>query len=287
MIVFCDHSVTSPNFQAQFISWFFKSSLVCQEPVSERECKPPAQSSAPAHQVWASLPSQGPEPRHDWHRACERRDHGWVRQHHPRPQRVRPLPWGQRVQLRELVWRQRGARGSAWERQLPPPASVQSGGAPQSVSKTGEVNRGLDHMIGSGLQPEGVEVLVKLPYSVIINIIIFFLYWVGVLYVQCNMYLRGADTVICCIYNMCCNWICTPREKRWGCIYQPEESNSFDSQQLITIQISTQSILLFCQKTHAVCEIPGPSSQNIKINWLNKETKLEVGTNVQNISGFE
>lgn len=38
-------------------------------------------------------------------------------------------------------------------------------------------------MMGGALQPEGVGVLVKLPYSVI-NIIILFLYRVGVLYVQ-------------------------------------------------------------------------------------------------------
>lgn len=155
--------------------------LLFQELVSDLQPEPAVHSSAPADQVRAGLPSQGPRRGHDRHRAGRRRD---LLHRRPRPPRGRPLPGGQRVQLRELLRGQRGARGSARERPLPPAAPDDAGGAPQPVGEKNEVIGGLDHMMGGGPQPEGVGVLVKLPYSVINIIIILFLYRVGVLYVQ-------------------------------------------------------------------------------------------------------
>lgn len=127
----------------------YNLSLAFQEP------KPPLHSSAPPHQVRAGLPSQRPEHQHDRHRARRWRDHSRILQRRQGSQRAGLLPRGQRLQLRELVRRQRGPRGSPWERQLPPPASVQSRGAPQPISKTDEVIRGVGHMMGASLQPEG------------------------------------------------------------------------------------------------------------------------------------
>lgn len=146
-------SIVYRNFLSSFC--LSRLSLIFQELVSELEPKPPLQSSAPPHQVRAGLPSQRPERRHDLHRARRWRDHGRILQRRPGSQRAGPLPRGQRIQLRELVRRQRGPRGSPRERQLPPPTSVQSGGAPQPVSKTDEVIRGVGHMMGVSLQPEG------------------------------------------------------------------------------------------------------------------------------------
>ena len=155
--------------------------------MSELEPKPRLRSSASPHQVRARLPSERPERGNDGHGTRRMRHHSRILHRRPGSQRAGPLPRRQRVQLRELVRGQRGARWSPRERQLPPPTSVQSGGAPQPVSKADEAIRGLGDMMGVGLQPEWLGVLVKLPYSVIIIIIIiiiiFFLYWVGVLYV--------------------------------------------------------------------------------------------------------
>lgn len=156
--------------------------LLFQELVSDLQPEPAVRSSAPADQVRAGLPSQGPRGGHDRHRAGRRRD--LLLHRRPRPPRGGPLPGGQRVQLRELLRGQRGARGSARERPLPPAAPDDAGGAPQPVGEKNEVIGGLDHMMGGGPQPEGVGALVKLPYSVINIIIILFLYRVGVLYVQ-------------------------------------------------------------------------------------------------------
>lgn len=179
-VIACSES-SCRSFRVPSLPWFEHSvtltlSLIFQKLVSELEPKPPRQSSAPPHQVRAGLPSQRPGCRHDRHGAGRRRDHSRIPQHRPGSQRAGPLPRGQRLQLRELLRRQRGPRGSPRKRQLPPTTSVQSRGAPQPISKTDEVIRGVGHMIAVSLQPEGWGVLEKLPYSVIIITIIFFLY---------------------------------------------------------------------------------------------------------------
>lgn len=101
------------------------------ELVPELKPKPLLCPSKRPHQVWASLSSQRPD---DWNRTWRRHDHGWILHHRPGVPWTRAFPWWQRVQLWELIWRQRWARGSPWERQLPPPPPVQSWRAPQPVS---------------------------------------------------------------------------------------------------------------------------------------------------------
>lgn len=126
-------------------------SLVLQEP--ERLLR----SRQPQHQVRAGLAA--PRPQHRQHRHARtnrqrRHDHSRIL-HRRRPGSPRggPFPWRQRIQLRELVRRQRGARRSP--RELPSPAAVQSGRAPQPVGQTDEAIGGVGHMMGAGLQPMG------------------------------------------------------------------------------------------------------------------------------------